>query len=185
MKKTSLTLTKFMVPWMLGGIVALIIYLSGPYYYTRFAAVASTFFFAVGTGAVTSILLGIALDLNPVLIIGFIVFLEADISLFIAWNFDVLKDTPLIGKVLMKYETRAKRFIKKKRLESVEIMGLIAFVLIPFHGTGAVGGTIIGRILGMGWKRAWLCVTIGCSVRTIIITLSVYSGYISLSGILP
>ncbi|PJB21279.1 MAG: hypothetical protein CO114_06185, partial [Euryarchaeota archaeon CG_4_9_14_3_um_filter_38_12] len=84
MKKIFLTLTKFIVPWMLAGIVTLIIYLSGPYYYTRFSAVL-ILFFEIATGEITSILIGIGAGLNPILVVLFITFLESDISIFTAW----------------------------------------------------------------------------------------------------
>ncbi|MBU4189529.1 MAG: small multi-drug export protein [Candidatus Thermoplasmatota archaeon] len=184
MKKTSLALTKFMVPWMLGGIVALIIYLSGAYYYTRFSMVL-IIFFEICTGEVTSILVGIGAGLNPILVVLFVTFLESDISIFTAWNFDILKRIPRIGNSLIKYEGKAKKIIEKKRLEKIGFMGLLILVMIPVHGTGALPSTIIGRLLGFGWKKTWLCVTTGCAIRSSIIALLAYSGYLAVSGILP
>lgn len=184
MKKTSLTLTKFILPWVFAGIVTLIIYLSGPYYYTRFSAVL-IFFFEIATGEVSSILVGIGAGLNPILVVLFVTFLESDISIFTAWNFDILKRIPKIGNSLTKYEGKAKKFIEKKCLEKIGFIGLLILVVIPVHGTGALATTIIGRLLGFGWKKTWLCVTTGCAVRSSIIALLAYSGYLAVIGILP
>lgn len=184
MEKISLALTKFIVPWVFAGIVTLIIYLSGPYYYTRFSTVL-IIFFEICTGEITSILVGIGAGLNPILVVLFVTFLESDISIFTAWNFDILKRIPKIGNSLTKYEGKAKKFIEKKRLEKIGFMGLLILVMIPVHGTGALASTIIGRLLGFGWKKTWLCVTTGCAVRSSIIALLVYFGYLAVIGILP
>jgi uncharacterized membrane protein len=184
MKKTSLALTKFIIPWALAGIVALIIYLSGPYYYTRFSAVL-ILFFEMFTGEISSVLVGIGTGLNPILVVLFVTFLESDISLFTAWNFDILKRIPKIGNSLTKYEGKAKKFIEKKHLKKIGFIGLLILVIIPVNGTGALATTIIGRLLGFGWKKTWLCVTTGCAIRSSIIALLVYSGYLAVIGILP
>jgi len=184
MKKTSLTLTKFILPWVFAGIVTLIIYLSGPYYYIRFSAVL-ILFFEICAGEVSSILVGIGAGLNPILVVLFVTFLESDISIFTAWNFDILKRIPKIGNSLTKYEGKAKKFIEKKRLEKIGFIGLLILVMIPVHGTGALATTIIGRLLGFGWKKTWLCITTGCAVRSSIIALLAYSGYLAVIGILP
>ena len=184
MKKRLLALTKFILPWVFAGVVALIIYFSGLYYYTRFSAVL-ILFFEIATGEITSILIGIGAGLNPILVVLFVTFLESDISLFTAWNFDTLKMVPKIGNSLTEYEGKAKKFIEKKRLEKIGFIGLLILVMIPVHGTGALASTVIGRLLGFGWKKTWLCITTGCAIRSSIIALLAYSGYLAVIGILP
>ncbi|MHC1573740.1 MAG: small multi-drug export protein [Candidatus Syntropharchaeales archaeon] len=52
-------------------------------------------------------------------------------------------------------------------------------VTTPLQGTGAVAGSVIGRLMGMTPLRTWLAVTLGITFRTALTTLIVL-GIISL-----
>lgn len=172
------SLIKFIVPLILVGIIFLMIYFLSEKYYYGLATVTSVNFLEVVSGEITSILVGINLGLNPVIAGSFIIFLESDISLFVAWNFDVLKKAPKVGRKLVDYEEKMREIIEKKRwIKTAQFLGVMTIAFIPFYGTGALPSTIIGRLLGMGWKKSWLAVTLGATIRSIIILVIIFWGY--------
>ncbi len=173
---------KFMIPWVFATLVFLMIYFSGPSCYNRLALVASVNFLDVISGEITAILVGINSGLNPLVVTSFIIFIESDISLIVALNFDILKKPPKMGKRLITYEKKIKNLIEKKSwLKTAAFFGVILITAVPSYGTGALPATIIGRLLGLGWKKSWLAVTIGAAARSVLISLIIYFGYIVLA----
>ena len=169
---------KLAIPCLLAGILFLMIYLGNPSYYTKLLAVVTANFLDVISGEITAIIVGIGLNLNPLVVVSLIIFIESDISLFVAWNFDILKTIPKIGRWLIRYEDKIKSKIEKKKwAKTAEFYGLVLMAAVPFYGTGALASTVVGRLLGMGWKRSWLAVTIGVTIRSVIILIVIYFGY--------
>lgn len=46
-------------------------------------------------------------------------------------------------------------------LRRMTLLGVVAFVMFPLTGTGAIGGSIFGRLLGLGAKRTLLGIMVG------------------------
>jgi uncharacterized membrane protein len=158
------------------------IYLSASFYFTKLLAVISANFLDIFSGEITAVILGVGLGVNPIIVVLLIIFIESDISLFVAWNFDILKSIPKIGGKIAQYEEKIKHKIEKKKwAKTAEFYGLTLMAAIPFYGTGALSSTLIGRLLGMEWKRSWLAVTIGVTLRSIVILTIIYFGYITLT----
>ncbi|TXB64296.1 small multi-drug export protein [Vicingus serpentipes] len=68
---------------------------------------------------------------------------------------------------------------KKKTKSSIDkygLWGLMVFVMIPLPITGAYIGTLAAYILGMDYKKAFLAVTIGVTISSIIIAGGMYLG---------
>jgi len=128
------SLIKFIVPLILVGIIFSMTYFLSEKYYYGLATVTSVNFLEVVSGEITSILVGINLGLNPVIAGSFIIFLESDISLFVAWNFDVLKKAPKVGRKLVDYEEKMREIIEKKRwIKTVQFLGVMTIAFIPFY----------------------------------------------------
>jgi hypothetical protein len=46
-------------------------------------------------------------------------------------------------------------------MQRLAMLGVAIFVALPLPGTGAVGGTILARLIGFGWLRGFLVVCLG------------------------
>ena len=163
------------LPILLSLPVALFITMSSDF--PAYAATVGTFFFAFGTGEISAIIVGSALGLNPFIPALLVTFIESDISLFIAWNFDYLKKIPKIGWYITKYEGKAADIIRRRKLLGNLSFFFIFFTMfIPMHGTGAITMTLVGRILALGEKRTWFAVTLGSFMRSLLVASLIYLG---------
>ncbi len=83
-------------------------------------------------------------------------------SLFLIWNYDWVKKLPVLGPALSKTERKGKEKVKRTRWFGRATFLLTTFVVfVPFSGSGGVGGTVFGRIVGLGPYRVLAAVFIG------------------------
>ncbi|WP_342771572.1 small multi-drug export protein, partial [Methanoculleus sp. UBA331] len=52
-------------------------------------------------------------------------------------------------------------------------VGLIAFVSLPFDGSGSIVGSIVGRMLGMTKTEVLSCITVGGLLGSFTIALGI------------
>lgn len=55
-------------------------------------------------------------------------------------------------------------------VEKYGIIGLMLLVAVPLPGTGAWTGAMVAFLLGLGWRRALLSITVGVLVSGVIVT---------------
>jgi uncharacterized membrane protein len=100
--------------------------------------------------------------LDPLLIALAIASIDIIVGLFLVWNFDFTKKIPILGKFIIKLESKGGDILSKnKYLEALSFVGVIFFVIVPFQGSGAVGASIIGRMIGMNPYKVWCAIIIG------------------------
>ncbi len=81
---------------------------------------------------------------------------------FLIWNYDWVKKLPVFGPALSRTEEKGRRKARKSWWFKRATFTLTTlFVLVPFNGSGGVGGTVLGRIVGMKPYRVLLAVFIG------------------------
>ncbi|MGB9694592.1 MAG: COG2426 family protein [Caldisericaceae bacterium] len=61
----------------------------------------------------------------------------------------------------------------QKTIDKYGFLGLLIFVAIPLPGTGAYSGALVAEIFGMHKGKAFLAVSLGVIVASIIVTLAV------------
>ncbi len=167
--------TRIAMPVLLALLVVFAIYISGPENYIPIAQVVITFFGAVGTGSVSCLFVGRALNINPLLLIFIVAFMESDMSLFVTLNYDLLATLPYLGKLLKKYENKAGEIIKKRKfIEGLELYTIFILMFIPVYGTGAITMSLVGRLLSLNWKKVWIVISLASLSRTTIIVLILY-----------
>ncbi len=167
--------TRIAIPVLLALVVIFAIYISGPENYIPLAQVVITFFGAVGTGSVSCLFVGRALNINPFLLIFIVAFMESDMSLFVTLNYDLLAALPYLGKLLKKYENKASEIIKKRKfIEGLELYTIFILMFIPVYGTGAITMSLVGRLLSLNWKKVWIVISLASLSRTSIIVLILY-----------
>ncbi len=109
------------------------------------------------------------------LIAGSIAFVDIIVGLFLCWNFDLVKKIPLIGRYVRTFERRGAAYLSKRPwIRRLAFIGIVLFVVVPFQGSGAVGATIVGRLIGMKRYSVWLAVVIGALIGCFTIAILAY-----------
>ncbi len=165
---------KLILPFCLAGVVVLLLWFAGPEVYTKYATVFSIYSFMPIGGAVAAIPAGLGLGIPPAGLIAFILFTDANLALFLVWNFDYAKKIPGLGKVVERAEENGEKAIKKyKWAKRFGFVGLVLFVMFPLQYTGSAIGAVAGRLIGMTPLMTWLAVVAGCFLRSTLICLGV------------
>ncbi|MCA1812731.1 MAG: small multi-drug export protein, partial [Halobacteriales archaeon] len=102
----------------------------------------------------------------------FIVLIDLCTVLFLVWNFDYALKVPFFGRMLAWIERRGHNAVERyKWIRRLAFFGLTFYALLPLEGTGAIGGSVVGRAIGLSPFRTFLAVVLGSIIRTTYITL--------------
>ena len=105
---------------------------------------------------------GIAMGITPSTMFLLIVAIDLLFAVLIIWNYELIYKMPFFGKVLMKIEDLGMKAWEKRTWASdIVFIGLIVFVFIPFHGTGATTSAVIGRAVGIRPLKVFIAIVIG------------------------
>lgn len=104
--------------------------------------------------------------LSPVVIITLvastIAYVDIVTSYFLLWNLYIVKKVPVIGKWMIKFETFGAQKMKEKPwVKKLAFAGVALFVIFPFQGSGGVGASILGKVVGMNKYHAWSAIILG------------------------
>lgn len=104
--------------------------------------------------------------LTPVMVITLvattIAFVDIVTSYFLLWNFYIAEKIPLIGKWIKRFEEFGAQKMKEKEwISHIAFVGVALFVVFPFQGSGGVGASILGKVIGMDKYHAWIAIIIG------------------------
>ncbi len=118
--------------------------------------------------------------LDPVaavfLVSGSIAFVDIVSSYFLMWNFYMVKKIPMLGDWIDDFQSFGAQKMKENRwIKNTAFLGVSSFVVFPFQGSGGVGATILGRIIGLKKFHAWLAIIVGSFVGCF--TLGILSYY--------
>ncbi|MBW3581834.1 MAG: small multi-drug export protein [Euryarchaeota archaeon] len=84
------------------------------------------------------------------------------VGLWLLWNFDLLFKLPYVGPRFRRFEAFGRTFLGQHQwVRRTAFLGIVLIVIVPFQGTGAVMGSIVGRMIGMGPLRAFAAIAIG------------------------
>lgn len=101
-----------------------------------------------------------------------IAFMDFVAGLFMMWNFDLALKIPLLGKWIEKTEKRGEEYLRNHPLANkAAFVFVVLFVMFPVQGSGGIGGTIVGRIIGMGKHRVLAAITLGAFIGTFTIAV--------------
>ncbi len=169
----SMAIIKFLFPIASGIGGSALFLLSVPKFSSKLLPLMAAYFFPP-MGKESVIPIGIANGIPPSLMVFSIVFMDTMAGLFMVWNYDNIKYIPVIGRklygILKKSEEKGRKIAKRyKWIKSLEFIGIVLFVMIPFQGTGAVGASIVGRIIGMKPWRVWIATIIGSTIGSALI----------------
>ena len=163
---------KFILPLAIIPVVFLGLYLIEPY--DQFLVISGLIvaYFVPPAGKETIIPLAVVLGYPWWLITLVIFLLDVAVSLFVVWNLDLALRLPLIGRLIESGMTAGRNYTTTQPwLRRFSTIGVILFVFIPLQGTGAMNGSILGRLLGMNEARVFACVCTGSLASCLIIAL--------------
>ncbi len=105
-------------------------------------------------------------DFSPIVIITLVAttvaFVDIVTAYFFLWNLYIAEKLPLIGKWLKKFEEFGAQKMKEKPwISKIAFLGVALFVVFPFQGSGGVGASILGKVIGMNKYHAWFSIIIG------------------------
>ncbi len=135
-----------------------------------------------------SILMASKYDLSAPAIItlvsGSIAFVDVVTSYFLLWNFYIAEKIPFVGKWIKRFEEFGAQKMKEKAwISKIAFVGVALFVVFPFQGSGGVGGSILGKVIGMNKYQAWVAIITGSFVGCFMIgIISYYLGGAVLSA---
>lgn len=96
-------------------------------------------------------------------------FLDAIMAVIVTFHMSVLFRLPLLGSRLKVLVEEGRSLIQSQRwMRRLTVAGVVAFVMFPLASTGSLGGSILGRLLGLsriGTLAAVITGSVfGCSV---------------------
>ena len=191
--RISLRIMLFFVPFIIASLYLISLFImlgDSPRFWIVGTAMFAYFFPPLGKESVIpgAIWGGLLDHFSPgvaiVLIASSIAFVDIISGLFLLWNFDLVEKVPLLGTYIRKFEKKGKNYLAKKQwVERVAFVGVILFVMFPFQGSGAVGATILGRIIGMNKLKVWFAIIIGAIGGCFLIAMiSYYLGGVILTA---
>jgi len=163
---------KFLLPFGIGIILFAILYLLLSYqdFLNLSGLLAAYFIPPAGKESIIPIAIMMG---YPWWLVTFAIFMvDAAVSLFIVWNFDLALKIPLIGRLIESGMKAGREFFEARPwIRRFSTIGLILFVFFPFQGTGSMNGSILGRLLGLEKARVFLCVCTGSFLSSLLIAL--------------
>ncbi len=91
------------------------------------------------------------ISMQPSELFCLVTYLDFMVALFVAFHMGILFRLPYIGEKIAMLVWDGKQLLNSQRwIKRVAFVGLVLFVVFPTSTTGSVGGSIFGRLLGMG-----------------------------------
>lgn len=95
-----------------------------------------------------------------------IVWMDVVVAFIIVYHASFIYRIPKFGPAMLALQEDAQFFLSRHpALRRFAWAGLVLFVVVPFAGTGSVGGSIVGRLLGLS-RFATLCGVIAGSIAS-------------------
>jgi len=167
-----ISLIKFILPLAVIPAIFAALYLTEPYQQFLILSGLIAAYFVPPAGKETIIPIAILMGYPWWLIMLVIFLLDVAVSLFVVWNFDLALKIPLVGRLLESGMAVARNYTETQPwLRRLSTVGLILFVFFPLQGTGAMNGSILGRLLGLEKSRVFSCVCVGSITSCLIFAL--------------
>lgn len=112
--------------------------------------------------------------IDPALAWSFIVGIDVITCLFFVWNYDYILKLPYFGRFFAWVERKGNAtVVKRPWIRRLAFGGLVLYATLPLEGTGAIGGSVVGRAIGLDPVRTFFAVGLGSVVRTSVTVLIV------------
>jgi uncharacterized membrane protein len=166
----------FAIPFILGSLLILTLWIM--YDYQQFIQIVSLIFlyFIPPAGKESIIPAAIALGFSWQVVCFVFTYVDMVLCTFMLWNFDVVCRIPILGRWISFLVQNGSNYLSKHRwIERFCFIGLATFVFLPLQGSGSIGGSILGRILGMNPSKIFSAVLAGTILQSYIIGMSMFA----------
>jgi len=93
-------------------------------------------------------------------------------GIFMALNFDIALKIPGVGGWIRKFVAGGEEFFRKRPwVERFYFMGVVLFVMFPLQGSGGIGATLVGRMMGLSPGKVLVAIAIGSLIGCTVIAL--------------
>ncbi len=90
-----------------------------------------------------------------------VMFVNAVSSVFYTYNLDLLQRLPRVGPWLVRSRHNARIMLRQRPwIRRWAVVGVGLFVVTPLPGSGALGGSLMGRLVGISKRAIVLAVTV-------------------------
>jgi uncharacterized membrane protein len=162
----------FLLPFLFIGVYVWILYILLPYDEFLLIGGLMLAYLIPPAGKESVIPLGIALGLPWYLVATSVAMLDIATGLFMALNFDLAMRIPLLGPWVGRFMHHGQEFVRQRPwLERLYFVGLAVFVMVPLQGSGGIGASIVGRILGMSKAEVVAAIAIGAFAGSFLLAL--------------
>jgi uncharacterized membrane protein len=129
-------------------------------------------YFIPPSGKESIIPIGIGLGIPWWLMALTLTLLDVITALFMIMNFALMLRVPRLGPWIEKTTATSREFVAEHPwMNQWRIPGLAFFVMLPLQGTGGVGATVIGLMIGLTPGEILLAVGIGAAVESLTFAL--------------
>ncbi len=145
------------------GIALLIVaaVVKGPGFAAALVTQAVIIFTVAGKFAILQAVLG-DVGFTAVELAALVAYMDISIAVVLVYNLPRLYRLKRIGPTLEDLAEHGLYMLEQKPwLGRVTFAGVIAFVMFPLTGTGAIGGSIFGRLLGLSARRTLAAIGVG------------------------
>lgn len=126
-------------------------------------------------GKISIITTGMAIGFSWPYICLIITYVDLISCLIILWNFEQISQVSQIRIWIEYFNERGEDLVSRYPwVRRYCFFGLFTFVFIPVQGTGAIGGSVLGRILKLNSRCIFSAVIIGSILQSITLGFLVY-----------
>jgi len=130
------------------------------------------FYFIPPSGKESIIPVGIALGIPWWLMVVALALLDVLTGLFMLLNFGIALRLPYLGPWISRFIASGDEFMQKRPwLARWRVIGVAFFVFLPFQGTGGVGATVVGMMMGLKPWEILLAIGIGGTLEALMFAL--------------
>jgi uncharacterized membrane protein len=124
-------------------------------------------YFLPGAGKITAIPMMVEADLPPALIACSTIFLDTIVAFFVAFNFNYIQRFPITDRFTRVFLSEGEKLLRKHQwICKCSFLALVFYVMLPFKGSGGIGGTLLGMVIGLGRLRTWLAILTGSIIAS-------------------
>jgi uncharacterized membrane protein len=165
-------LFRLSIPFLLGIPYLVILYFILPYDLWLILGGLLIAYIIPPAGKETVIPIGIAVGLPWWMMAISIALMDILTGIFMALNFDIALKIPGVGGWIRKFIAGGEEFFTKRPwLERFYFMGVVLFVMFPLQGSGGIGATLVGRMMGLSPGKVLLAISIGSIIGCTIIAI--------------
>lgn len=172
MHPTLRMILRFLFPFFLGSLYISLLFLFLPFERALILSGLMGAYMIPPAGKETIIPLGVALGFPWWLIGTSIALLDVLAGLFMALNFDLAYKVPLLGTWISRFMDHGQAFLTRRPwLKKFYFTGIVLFVMFPLQGSGGIGASLVGRLLGMSGRNVLIAIAIGAFLGCYLIAL--------------